>query len=299
MIVLHASWKRLLAACVLLVGLGPAPAAGPAGQPASAAKAVRPEPLQANPPPGPLNVTPRHVPADRSVRYDSDIVYVRAPRVVRGKDGKDHQAMVWPNAGEPTNLRAPTDLILLHPDGREEVLVAGGKGAIAAPYVSFDAQWVYYSCFHDITGRGGADVCKVHVNSDIPAIRILRPILQRSCVACHSGKSARPAGNLVLDADFFPLQRRPGQRTIRAAGPNGGGTLATCRPGASSKRAPTLCPVARSQSESRKSPATAPLPSGPGGFSCADGSPPCWPSSSSFCWELPPGRSSGRPRTLA
>jgi hypothetical protein len=31
--------------------------------------------------------------------------------------------------------------------------------------------------------------------------RDIRPILERSCVACHSGKSGDPAGNLVLDDD--------------------------------------------------------------------------------------------------
>ncbi len=31
--------------------------------------------------------------------------------------------------------------------------------------------------------------------------RDVKPILDRSCTACHSGKSARPAGNLVLDDD--------------------------------------------------------------------------------------------------
>src|SRR5947207_378428 len=55
--------------------------------------------------------------------------------------------------------------MLLHPDGSEEMLVEGGKGAIADPYVSFDAQWVYYSYFHDVSGFGGADVYKVHVKT--------------------------------------------------------------------------------------------------------------------------------------
>jgi hypothetical protein len=55
--------------------------------------------------------------------------------------------------------------MVLHPDGSEHLLVAGGKGAIADPYVSFDAQWVYYSHFHDISGSGGADVYKVHVKT--------------------------------------------------------------------------------------------------------------------------------------
>jgi len=31
--------------------------------------------------------------------------------------------------------------------------------------------------------------------------RDIRPILERSCVACHSGKSGKPAGGLVLDDD--------------------------------------------------------------------------------------------------
>src|SRR5262245_65423150 len=110
-------------------------------------------------------IDPPHISTDRTVKYDYDIVYVRAPRFVKGKDCKDHQAQVWPNAAEPENLRAPSDLMLLHPDGSEEILVKGGKGAIADPYVSFDAQWVYYSYFHDVSGHGGADVYKVHVKT--------------------------------------------------------------------------------------------------------------------------------------
>ena len=42
-----------------------------------------------------------------------------------------------------------TDLMLLHPDGSEEVLVEGGEGAVADPFVSFDGEWVYYAKFHD------------------------------------------------------------------------------------------------------------------------------------------------------
>jgi len=115
------------------------------------------------PPQGRVRVDPRPLSSDSSIRYDYDIVYVRAPRVVKGADGKDHSAPVWPNASAPTRIGATTDLMILHPDGRQEVLVEGGKGAIGDPYVSFDAQWVYFSWFHDLSGRGGADVYKVHV----------------------------------------------------------------------------------------------------------------------------------------
>ena len=77
---------------------------------------------------------------------------------------------MWPEIGHPYNLQSATDLMVLHPDGSEEVLVAGGKGAIADPYVSFDAEWVYYTYFHDVSrnneyGSGGADVYKVQVKT--------------------------------------------------------------------------------------------------------------------------------------
>src|SRR4051794_38787531 len=81
----------------------------------------------------PRRVDPRPVASDRTVKYDYDIVYVRAPRVVKGRDDREVPAPVWPNAGEPRNLRASTDLMLLHPDGKEEVLVVGGAGAVADP----------------------------------------------------------------------------------------------------------------------------------------------------------------------
>src|SRR5262245_43348813 len=113
----------------------------------------------------PLRVDPAPIASDKSIQYDYDIVYVRAPRTAKDRSGKERLAMVWPDASEPFNMHASTDLMLLHPDGSDELLVAGAPGAIADPYVSFDAQWVYYTHFHDLTGRGGADVFKVHVQS--------------------------------------------------------------------------------------------------------------------------------------
>jgi hypothetical protein len=139
----------LMGAAVLLTYQLPAPAADSEDQA----------------PQRPLRVEPRPITTDKTVKYDYDIVYVRAPRFVKGKDGKDHQAQVWPNAEDPEAMRASTDLMLLHPDGSEEVLVKGGKGAMADPYVSFNAEWVYYSRYHDVSGHGGADVYKVHVKS--------------------------------------------------------------------------------------------------------------------------------------
>src|SRR5262245_48424611 len=117
------------------------------------------------PPQRPLRVHPQPIASARAVKYDYDILYVRAPRTVKDKSGKERMALVWPDASEPFQMLASTDLMLLHPDGKEEVLVAGGKGAIADPYVSFDARWVYYTYFHDHSGHGGADVYKVEVKT--------------------------------------------------------------------------------------------------------------------------------------
>jgi hypothetical protein len=40
-------------------------------------------------PQGRLRVDPPLISTDKAVQYDYDIVYVRAPRVVKGRDGKD------------------------------------------------------------------------------------------------------------------------------------------------------------------------------------------------------------------
>jgi hypothetical protein len=49
-------------------------------------------------------------------------------------------------------MESMADLMLLHPNGKEEVLVSGGAGSVTDPMVSFDGAWVYYSLLHDLTG---------------------------------------------------------------------------------------------------------------------------------------------------
>ena len=95
-----------------------------------------------------------------------DIVYVRAPR---GADGSAH----WADVYAPMRLEPGSDLVLLHPDGTEEVLVPAGKGAVTDPCVSFDAQWVYYSYLPDPMPTSpinnvplaGADIYKINLRS--------------------------------------------------------------------------------------------------------------------------------------
>src|SRR4051812_29146588 len=73
-----------------------------------------------------------------------DIVYVRAPRPT-DRDG--HFTEVF----RPFSMEGNSDLVLLHPDGSEEILVdAAEAGAVADPFVTFDGQWVLYSYFPDV-----------------------------------------------------------------------------------------------------------------------------------------------------
>lgn len=87
----------------------------------------------------PLDVNPKHFSKDPSVKLDYDIVYVRAPRFVKSNDGKQRPAPVWPEIGHPFNLRASTDLMVLHPDGSEDLLVEGGARA-QSPILMFPSM---------------------------------------------------------------------------------------------------------------------------------------------------------------
>ncbi len=113
-----------------------------------------------------LNVDVPSVSTDKSVRIDYDIVYVRSPRF------GDEKRTRWAEVFSPISMDPGADLVLLHPDGSEDVLVEAGTGAVADPFVSFDGEWVYYALFHDQSNpapwgfpRGGADIYKIHLKS--------------------------------------------------------------------------------------------------------------------------------------
>jgi hypothetical protein len=114
----------------------------------------------------PIDVNPPPISSDASVAWNYDIVYVRAPR--KGDDVGTN----WPEVANPLFMDAGADLMLLHPDGTEEMLVAGGPGSVTDPTVSFDGAWVYFSLFHDLKGGStsqgapaGADIYKIHVKT--------------------------------------------------------------------------------------------------------------------------------------
>src|SRR5439155_20477567 len=113
----------------------------------------------------PLDVVVPHISTDKSVKYDYDIAYVRAPRA-----GDKVHKRFYTDFSSPVTLQPGADLMLLHPDGKEELLVEGGDGSVTDPSVSFDAQWVYYTHIHNLKNasqwnppRQGADVYKIHV----------------------------------------------------------------------------------------------------------------------------------------
>jgi hypothetical protein len=120
----------------------------------------------------PINVNIPHISTDPSVKYDFDIVYVRA-----GRAGDKVHKRFYTDFSSPVTLEPGADLMLLHPDGREEMLVPGGEGSITDPMVSFDGQWVYYSHIYNLQKysqwsppRQGADIFKIHV----PTRRLVR-----------------------------------------------------------------------------------------------------------------------------
>lgn len=97
---------------------------------------------------------------------DYDIVYVRQVRF------GDNVNTTWPEIFHPAKMDAGADLVLLHPDGSEEILVDCESCGVTDPFVSFDAQWIYYSFFHDLTQvntqRGnlplqGADIFRINL----------------------------------------------------------------------------------------------------------------------------------------
>lgn len=97
-----------------------------------------------------------------------DIVYVRAPR-----NGNFIVTKI-PEVFSPIDAEPGTDLMLLHQDGTEEVLVPGGNGAVLDPFISFDGQWVYYAKIHDQTdlnterkdgARSGSDIFRINLQT--------------------------------------------------------------------------------------------------------------------------------------
>lgn len=115
-----------------------------------------------------LHLLSGFVAAQTPVSYD--IVYVRASRA------GNTTRIAMPEVKDPINMEPGADLMLLHPNGSEELLVAGGNGAVVDPVLSFDGQWVYYARFHDLrdsalnyqrryASTAGSDIYKINLQT--------------------------------------------------------------------------------------------------------------------------------------
>jgi hypothetical protein len=115
----------------------------------------------------PIDTNVPHISTDKDVKYDYDIVYVRAKRA-----GDKVHKRFFTDFSQPVTMEPGADLMLLHPDGKEELLVEGGSGSVTDPVVSLDGEWVYYSHIHNLEKanqwsppRQGADIYKIHMKT--------------------------------------------------------------------------------------------------------------------------------------
>jgi Tol biopolymer transport system component len=150
----------------------------------------------------------------QTVNYD--IVYVRAPRF------GDNTSTRWPEVFDPFSVEPGADLMLLHPNGQEELLFAGGNGAVVDPAVSFDAQWVFFSYFPDVrtaalnyqrryAPTGGADIYKINLATR-QVVRLTQQTWTPPSGAANWSSnhlSATPAGTYYLGYGIFNLGPMP------------------------------------------------------------------------------------------
>jgi len=97
--------------------------------------------------------------APQAAGIDYDIVYVRYPR--RGDTGSGG-VVELPDGENPYSIEPGADLMLLKPDGAEEILVdcratgqessSGGEAdcSVQDPVISYDGKWVYYAKYVDM-----------------------------------------------------------------------------------------------------------------------------------------------------
>jgi Hydrazine synthase alpha subunit middle domain len=115
----------------------------------------------------PIDVKVPPISTDKTVKYDYDIVYVRALRA-----GDKIHKRFFTDFSSPVTLEPGADLMLLHPDGSEELLVKGGDGSVTDPVVSLDGKSVYYTLIHNLKNnsqwnppRQGADIYKMNLQT--------------------------------------------------------------------------------------------------------------------------------------
>lgn len=139
-------------------------------------------------------------PSPTSGVLDYDIVYVRYPR--RG----DLEIVQIPDGENPYAIEGGADLVLLRPDGSEEILVdCESDSSVQDPFVSYDGRWVYYAKYvnldparHWREQTGDCFLFKLDLSM---------PVGQRSEVQLTDGSTGleivKLAGNAASDESAF------------------------------------------------------------------------------------------------
>jgi len=141
----------------------------------------------------PINVEVPHIATDKALKLDYDIVYVRAPRA-----GDKVHKRFFTDFSSPVTMEPGADLMLLHPDGKEELLVKGGDGSVTDPFVSLDGEWVYYVHLHNMVKasqwnppKQGADIYKINVKSK-KTVKLTNQRFSPNTGAANWSKNYRP-----------------------------------------------------------------------------------------------------------
>lgn len=140
-----------------------------------------------------------------AIAADYPIVYVRQPITGKHPRINDIEKQAWTEPG--------SDLMLLHPDGTEEVLFdAGEQGGVLDPAPSLDAKWVFF-CYtsdaHDLpssTPAAPTDIYKINVETR-EVVRLTHSELTRVSTASwltqhphNLGPCPIPGGRVIFES---------------------------------------------------------------------------------------------------
>lgn len=146
-----------------------------------------------------------HAVAFQSMRLDYDIVYVRYPAV----DSDDDPFVTIPQGEKPYDIAPGADLMLLHPDGSEEVLVDCNTCSVMDPVISYDGTTVYYSLIEEPSRESSSWIYKIDLSAGSPYIPVRLTFDNGFDSALYQGNSAsdhdQGAYRGIRDMAPFPL----------------------------------------------------------------------------------------------
>ena len=100
------------------------------------------------------------------IQNESAIVYVRYPNVDTRfpVDSREYKFVTIPQGEVPYKIAPGADLVLLNPDGKEEIIVDCTTCSVMDPYISYDGSTVYYSLIENAhSSRPASWIYKVNL----------------------------------------------------------------------------------------------------------------------------------------